>query len=205
MTAARFDLAALLAATELVRDGHGRLELRFHYPASETGEPVLRRVVRPHLIHTAGGQVRTFTCACIAASPAPRAHHATTEEHRMTDPLTRTAAAHAGVLCGEQAGARLLLHHLHAAVSAYDRAVALESSRRRDTIALLETLFDRGPRPLSAAEPATFTALTARLDRQQDARVGRLDAETRLSEVVADVACGPGDALLRHARREQTA
>lgn len=86
----RFDLAALLAASELVRDDHGRIELRFRYPASGTGEPVLRRVVRPALLHTAAdgwvvrgidlarGRVRTFTCSRILAVPAPRAYHATT-------------------------------------------------------------------------------------------------------------------------------
>lgn len=83
---ARFDLAALLAAVETTTDGGGRVELRFSYPSSQTGEPILRRVRRPVLLHTSrdgwvlrgrdaarGGQLRAFTVARIAASPAPRA------------------------------------------------------------------------------------------------------------------------------------
>lgn len=82
---ARFDLAALLATVAVASDGRGRVELRFSYPSSQTGEPILRRVRRPVLLHTAadgwvlrgrdaarGGQVRAFTVARIAASPAPR-------------------------------------------------------------------------------------------------------------------------------------
>lgn len=49
---ARFDLARLIAATTVARDDRGRVELRFHYPSSPTGQPALRRVRHPALLHT---------------------------------------------------------------------------------------------------------------------------------------------------------
>lgn len=116
----------------------------------------------------------------------------------MTDSPIRTAAAHAGVLAGCQAGQRLLLHDLHAAVTEYDREARDDCATRAIQICLLEPLFGRGDLPIfEAATPAELAAYREACGRARDARAARRAAETRLSEVAADVALGPAHALHR--------
>lgn len=121
----------------------------------------------------------------------------------MTDSPIRTAAAHAGVLAGCQAGQRRLLHDLHAAVTEYDRAARDDCTTRAIQISLLEPLFNRGDLPIfEAATPAELAAYREACGKARDARAARRAAGRHLTEVVADVALGPAHALRRHAERQ---
>jgi len=71
-SAARFDLAALLAALIVTRGEDGRVTVHFAYPSSPHGHLRVRHVHQPVLLHTSrgwvlrgtdaarGGRVRTF-------------------------------------------------------------------------------------------------------------------------------------------------